>query len=381
MWALAGFFLNKKNWDLFNNYIIDVKRHKQKILETVNEKLPELISDESIVLNNKKRVIKIPLYTLKEYYFRYNPDQMYFCGQGLESYSNKIGQEVINTKKNYAPGEELGLDYYETEVSMHDIEETFISQLKLPNFIKSGSNKMLKKNYYFNYISKSRFNVNIDKKRTILQNLRRRSNKISRNNGNENELNPFIKEDLRFKNWQVKKQLKSTGIVLAMLDISGSMGNYEKYFARVFFYWMIKFLKKQYDNVEIVFLVHHIKADQVSEQDFFSRGESGGTKCSSVYELAINLICSKFLPSEYNIYAFHFSDGDNLPSDNIKCINLMKELANLCNLVGYCEISLRPYKNRTLFDIFSSLGYKHLRTCKVREREDVYTALKCFFSD
>ncbi len=101
-----------------------------------------------------------------------------------------------------------------------------------------------------------------------------------------------------------------------MMDVSGSMGTFEKYVSRAFYYWMVRFLRTRYDNVEIAFVAHHTEAKEVTEEEFFTRGESGGTKASSAYQLALELVEQRYRPEDWNIYPFHFSDGDNWPSDN-----------------------------------------------------------------
>ncbi len=57
-----------------------------------------------------------------------------------------------------------------------------------------------------------------------------------------------------------------------MMDTSGSMGRFEKYMARSFFFWMTRFLRTKYETVEIEFIAHHTEAKVVSEEDFFFKG-------------------------------------------------------------------------------------------------------------
>ncbi len=59
----------------------------------------------------------------------------------------------------------------------------------------------------------------------------------------------------------------------------------------------------------------------MTEEEFFTHGESGGTQVSSAYELALQIIAERFTPADWNIYPFHFSDGDNLPWDNELCVH------------------------------------------------------------
>jgi hypothetical protein len=64
-------------------------------------------------------------------------------------------------------------------------------------------------------------------------------------------------------------------------------------------------------NLEVEYIVHDAAAHLVDQHTFFHLRESGGTKISSAYELCLRLIEDKYPASEWNIYPFHFSDGDN----------------------------------------------------------------------
>lgn len=68
------------------------------------------------------------------------------------------------------------------------------------------------------------------------------------------------------------------------------MGSFEKYCARSFFFWMSRFLRRQFEKVDIIFIAHHTEAKEVPEEEFFTRGESGGTICSSAYVKALEII-------------------------------------------------------------------------------------------
>ena len=103
---------------------------------------------------------------------------------------------------------------------------------------------------------------------------------------------------------------------------------------------MTRFLRTKYEKVEIVFIAHHTEAKEVSRRGVFHpQGESGGTICSSAYRKALEIIHDRFPSSRYNIYPFHFSDGDNLTSDNERCVQLVNELLEHCNMFGYGEVN------------------------------------------
>lgn len=112
---------------------------------------------------------------------------------------------------------------------------------------------------------------------------------------------------------------------------------------------------------------------------FFSKGESGGTICSSVYKKALELIDDKYSPNAYNIYPFHFSDGDNLTSDNARCVKLIQQLMDRSSLFGYGEVN-QYSRHSTLMNGLKKLeGDERFKSFIVKEKKDVYDALKHFF--
>ena len=104
---------------------------------------------------------------------------------------------------------------------------------------------------------------------------------------------------------------------------------------------MVRFLRLKYQKVEMVFIAHDTEAQVVPEQDFFALSQSGGTRCSSAYQLALAHLQQHHPASRWNTYLFHFSDGDNLPDDNAVCKGLVETLLRHCSMVGYGEIRYR----------------------------------------
>jgi len=165
-----------------------------------------------------------------------------------------------------------------------------------------------------------------------------------------------------------------------------SMGEFKKYIARSFYFWMVRFLRTKYDNVDIVFISHHTEAREVTEEQFFTQGESGGTVVSSAYRLALDIIKERYSPRDWNIYPFHFSDGDNYYSDNEEAVRLADELIETCNLFGYGEIGeegAAGYRRSSgaLLSIFNDRlkNKEHFIGVRIDEKEDVYPALRQFF--
>jgi hypothetical protein len=169
-------------------------------------------------------------------------------------------------------------------------------------------------------------------------------------------------------------------IVDGMLS-HNSMGEFEKYIARSFYFWMVRFLRTKYNNVQIVFISHHTEAREVTEEEFFHKGESGGTQVSSAYNLALDIIHTRYPMQDWNIYPFHFSDGDNLPWDNDLCVELVQQMMAQSNLFGYGEIR-EGYRgaSSTLMSAFGKIDDPKFVSVTISDKSAVYPALKKFFS-
>src|SRR5919201_1260570 len=72
--------------------------------------------------------------------------------------------------------------------------------------------------------------------------------------------------------------------------------------ARLFFYWCVQFLRRRYDQTEIVFISHTTEAREVTEHEFFNRVESGGTKVSSAFETIQQTQRDRYPAADWNIY-------------------------------------------------------------------------------
>ncbi len=372
------FIVSKEDWSLHRKGHQDQLRHKQKVNDAIRQNLPDLLTEESIVISGGKQVVKVPIRSLDEYRFRFNHQKSKHVGQGD---GDSVVGDVLGVDptpsssagKGEGAGDQAGDDVYEAEIQLNDIEDILFAELELPNLQRKENDQFEIKDIRFNDIRNKGMMSNLDKKRTILENMRR--NALNHTPG----IGGISPDDLRYKTWEDIVKPESNAVILAIMDTSGSMGTFEKYVARSFYFWMIRFLRRKYENVEIVFIAHHTEAKEVSEQDFFHRGESGGTICSSAYRKALEVIEDRYPPSRFNIYPFHFSDGDNLSSDNDRCLKLLEKLLEITNLFGYGEIN-QYNRNSTLMSAYRGLHHPHFRTCLIREKSEVYGALKSFFS-
>lgn len=370
-----SYVVSQENWSLHRKGYQDQQRHLDKVKKAIQNNLPDLISEESVVMSDGKDVIKIPIRSLDEYKIRYNHDKSKHVGQG--NGKSQVGDVVANdgspnAGKGKQAGDQAGSDYYEAEVSIAEIEDHLFKELELPNLEQRDQYEITDEDIAFNDIRKKGLIGNIDKKRTIIAAFKRNAM-----DGHADIL-PIYNDDLRFKTWDPIVKPQSKAVVLMMMDTSASMGTFEKYAARSFYFWMTRFLRTKYEKVDIEFIAHHTLAKVVSETDFFSKGESGGTICSTAYEKALDLIEKKYNPSSYNIYPFHFSDGENMSSDNAKCLTLVEALMEQSNMFGYGEVNTHS-RYSTLMNTYNKIDDPKFRHYVLKDHKDVYHALKKFF--
>lgn len=377
---MKNFLISEERWDLHRKGEQDQRRHAEKVREAIKNNLPDLISSENIILSDGKKMTRIPIRSLDEYKLRYNYEKTKHVGQGKGG--SKVGDIIAKAPgkqqtgqgpgKGKGAGDRPGIDYYEANVSIMEIENLFFKELELPHLKRKQEPDITVESVDYRDIRRKGLMGNIDKRRTIMSAIRRnaRSGKA--------QIYPIREEDLRFKTWETIVKPESRAVVLALMDTSGSMGVWEKYIARSFFFWMTRFLRTKYEKVSIRFIAHHTEAAEVSEEDFFSKGESGGTICSSAYTKALELIDASYPQSKYNVYPFHFSDGDNLSSDNPKCIRLVNEIMDLTDFFGYGEIN--PYhRSSTLMSAYRTLKNDAFHSFILKQKSDVYHAMKYFF--
>ncbi len=382
----SRFSISREDWSLHRQGQLDQERHLEKVREAIKNNLTDIVSDESIITSDGSRIVKVPIRSLNQYRFRYNWDKQQHAGQGPGD--SQEGQVIARDGsaarkgpgKGTGAGDEPGEDYYEAHITVDELGELIFEDLGLPHLDPKKQPDLTARKYTWEDVRKTGIQSNIDKKRTIMEAMKR--NLMA----GRPPLQGFSRQDLRYKTWEVKYEPQTSAVVLAMMDTSGSMGEFEKYIARAFFFWMVRFLRTKYDNVNIHFLAHSTEAREVTEEEFFTKGESGGTRCSSVYALALKLTEQQYPPNLYNIYPFHFSDGDNLSSDNEQAVDLVRQLLERCNLFGYGEIDATGgtpayYRSSTLSALYErEIQHPRFISCIIREKAEVYKALRTFFN-
>jgi sporulation protein YhbH len=371
----------------------DRLRHRQKVRRAIRENIADIIAEESIIGKDRDRIIKVPIRGIKEYRFIYGDNAGGVAqGDGSSQPGQVVGRrEGSGDGPPDRAGDRPGIDYYETDVSLDELIEIMFEDLELPDLERKRLRQLpsasVTKRKGYRQVG---IRVRLDKRRTVIQKVKRHL--AARGTRNETAADalaeeadprfPFHDNDLVYRHRVTDVREESNAVVLCMMDTSGSMDTMKKYLARSFFFLLYQFIRSKYQNVEIVFIAHHTEAREVTEEEFFHKGESGGTFISSAYQRALEIIAERYHPTLWNIYAFHCSDGDNFDSDNAAALRTAKELTDLCNLFGYGEI--KPlgsrYYESSMLNVFRRLDAANFQTVLIERKEDVWPSFKALLA-
>ena len=375
----------------------DRKRHRQLVEDAIKKNLGDIIAEESIIGQSKDKKIKIPIKGLKEYQFIYGKNM---GGTGAGTGNEKRGQVVGKTGGSQGQGQgqgkagdEAGEDIYETEITIDELVNYLFEDLRLPNMKQKKMAQLeAERKFKRSGIQRKGIPPRLNKKRTVVEKMKRQQ--MAKRVDEEEDVNillaqhaqervPFLTDDLRY--YRVKEDIRrhSGAVVLCIMDTSGSMDQTKKYLARSFYFMLYQFVRWKYQQVEVAFIAHTTTAKEVDEDEFFHRGESGGTHISSGYEKALELIEQRYNPALWNVYVFHCSDGDNWSSDNEKAVELAQKLCAVSNLFGYGEISQTfAYEQElasdsTIWEEFQAkIQCKNFVMVTMNKREDIWPAFK-----
>jgi sporulation protein YhbH len=374
-------------WKLRQRGQQDAQRHKERLRKAAKEGLKDIISQQDIIsTDGTGKKIKIPVKHLEQWRFK-NGKNNKTSGVGHGGQELQPG-DIIHQDKDadgQKPGDKQGEMVYE-EFSLDEVIEMMMEDLSLP-WLEDKPDKVEieTETILYNDINKKGIMPNIDLRRTLKENIKRNAA-----SGKKAVVGNFKQDDLRFKTYDVQKDYRSNASVYMVMDRSGSMTTDKKYIAKSFFFWMVQFIKKKYSKVELIFIAHDTEAYLCNEEDFFNISESGGTKCSSGFDAALKHIKHYHPIESWNNYVFAMSDGDNYEQDNIRCVELVKELLQHVSAIGYGEITLddlkafyantQEWQLSTLQSVFNNdIHSNKFISVSMSKKQDVYGCLKKFF--
>ncbi len=192
---------------------------------------------------------------------------------------------------------------------------------------------------------------------------------------------PFLDDvDIRYRRHEQVPVPITQAVMFCILDVSGSMGPWEKEMAKRFFMLLYLFLMRNYEKVEIVFIRHHHTAKEVDEEAFFRSQESGGTVVSSALKLMKEIIDERYPPTQWNIYGCQASDGDNFADDlPVAHSTMVDAIMPLVQYYAYIEVDERA--DSELWPVYEAVREicPHFAMARITDAKDIYPVFRGLF--
>jgi sporulation protein YhbH len=352
----------------------DANRFRKIVRGQIKRNLKKYISNGELIGRQGKDLVSIPVPEIQLPYFRFG-GKTKGVGQGDGEVGTPIGRDGDAGGGDQA-GDQPGAHILEVEVTLAELAQILGDELELPRIQPKSKNNV--EGQVSRYTSMRRVGPESLRyfKRTYREALKRQL-ASGTYNFNDPAIIP-IRDDKRYRSWKEYPRPDSNAVIIYMMDVSGSMSNRKKELVRLTAFWIDTWLRAHYRNVINRYLVHDAAAHEVDSKAFYSIRESGGTKISSAYDLCRKIIKQDYDPDAWNLYAFHFSDGENFGSeDDQRCVQLLEEeLLPVLNL--FCYGQVRSYYGKQFIDNLSKIEEEKLTTAKIKDDEDIYSAIKTF---
>lgn len=187
---------------------------------------------------------------------------------------------------------------------------------------------------------------------------------------------PFVDDtDLRYNKWDIVPIPTYQAVMINIMDVSASMGEWEKEMAKRFFMMMYLFLDQNHERVDVVWIRHHTIAREVDEEEFFKSRETGGTRVSTSYDLAWKIIQERYPLTQWNVYGCQATDGDNWSDDTPVAIDVLtKSLLPSMRYFAYIETVKEESYESDLWPKLEGITkqWSNFQMKHVRDAADIY---------
>ena len=348
----------------------DLGRFRDIVKGRLRKDLKRYMGSGELLGKQGDEVVSIPLPQIRIPRLRYGKNQG-GVGQG-EGEGEGAGQGP-------KAGDAEGKHVLEVDITLDELAEILGDELELPRIEPKGQKNITTSRDKYTGIAMQGPESLRHTKRTFRAALKRQ---IAA--GTYNPKKPIIvpvKEDKRYRSWKAKTEPQSAAVVIYMMDVSGSMGKEQKEIVRLEAFWIDTWLRTQFDNVETRFIIHDAVAREVDRDTFFRTRESGGTLISSAYNLCMKIIDEDYPAEEWNIYPFHFSDGDNWSaSDTRACLDLVQNrMVPIVNQFSYGQVESEYGSGQFIKDLAERFGEaEEVVLSRIPDRDGIMDSIKQF---
>jgi uncharacterized sporulation protein YeaH/YhbH (DUF444 family) len=355
----------------------DYHRFKKIVDGKLRENLKRFVQKGERIVKKGRDSFVVPMPNIDIPRFKFGSGDGVGQGNGKEGDKIGQGQPGEGQPGQGEVGDGEGAKELEAEFSAKELASILGDELELPKIEPKGENQIAKKIFRYNTLGINGPQSLKHMKKTFFNSIKRQMAL-----GQYDPKNPTFlpnKADFRYRSYTVDYEYDASATVFYIMDVSGSMGDEQKERVRTLSFWMNIWLKSNYKNINMRYIIHDSTAKEVDEKRFFSTRESGGTLISSSYELVKDIIEQEKIMD--NIYIFQCSDGDNwTPDDNHKCVDMLKNyFLKTVNMFGYAQVTSR-YGSGEYFKILDqTLGKEEdLILAKIDNNEDILDSIKTF---
>ena len=355
----------------------DHSRFRDIIRGRIKENFRKYVSHGEMIGKRENDFVKIPVPYIDIPRFKYGAKQRGGVGQG----SGNPGDPIDGQPSDGAgeAGNEAGQHQMEAELTIDELADILGEELELPRIVPKGKPRQdAVKNKYTGLAP-----VGPEGLRNFRASYKRALARYIASGIYEPEQPAIvpIRGDMRYRSFKQTTTPQANAVVIYMMDVSGYMGEEQKEIVRLESFWLNAWLKKHYKGMETRFIIHDAAAKEVDEKTFFSTSESGGTLISSAYKLCQQIIESDYPTADWNIYPFHFSDGDNWSGEDTRlCMRLLKEFfLPSVNMFGYGQVESKYGSGQFLKDLEREFpADERLVVSKIENRDKILESIKDF---
>ena len=364
---------------LFSRGARDWLRHNEKVRESVQQHLPDLIAGADLLTGPEDRTVQLPVRLLEHARFRLTDaqgDAQRSAGQGQGHPGDVLRPAQPQADDNEGEGDNSeGEVRLLLELKVDDIVDWLWEELKLPDLQPKPKTTLSEDEFVREGWDRRGARARLDRRRTVKEAVKRRAI--------QQDAVPFSNEDLRFRQLVHRRKPATNAVVLFALDVSASMTDAERKLAKTFFFFVLQGIRRKYGKVETRFIAHTTQAWEFSEADFFQVTGTGGTGASTAFELAIRMIEEEYDPAQYNGYLFYASDGENFTEDRAAATAGLARLTELLNYTGYVETvpgssRVTDTEMKTICNQLEQAGAP-LGSCVLNQPDDIWKAIRKFF--
>jgi sporulation protein YhbH len=356
----------------------DATRFHEIVRGKIRENMRKYVTQGEMIGRKGRDLVSIPVPQLDLPHFRYGKNKSGGVGRGEGEPGQPIGRGDDESGEG-AAGNQPGAHILEVDITLDELADILGDELELPHIQPKGDANISEEKTRYDSIRRTGPNSLRHFKRTYVQALRRHIATGSYDLSKPRVVP--IREDMRYRSWSSVKVPQANAVTIYMMDVSGSMTDQQKKIVRTEAFWLDTWLRRQYNGLERRYIIHDAAAKLVDEDTFYHTRESGGTRISSAYRVCHELIERQFPASDWNIYCFQFSDGDNWGEDNKESLRMLgDDILPLCNLFCYGQVESPYGSGDYIQSLRARFGDNHetLILSEIENEDDIYNSIKAF---